>query len=162
VGSAAYILFTKSDDPNLPGKVYETMRQAHILLVEDNEVLCEVLVRNLRARGYTVSVVHDVAGALAILRACHVDLILLDINLPDSTGWDLLRTIRSLPEITLRPTDDDRLPVVVLSAVRVSSCRLEEFRPLAYLSKPFPLEAVLRLVAQATAGRDVDRYRGIG
>ncbi len=44
-----------------------------------------------------------------------------------------------------------RLPVVVLSAVRVSIQRLSEFRPLAYLPKPFPMEALLRLAAQAAS-----------
>ena len=124
------------------------MTQAHILLVEDNEILCDVLVRNLRARGHAVSVVHEVKGALAILQTCDIDLILLDIHLPDSTGWDLLRAIKGSPEIHLRPDADGRWPVVVLSAVRANHCRLDEFRPLAYLPKPFPLEAVLRIAAQ--------------
>ena len=52
--------------------------------------------------------------------------------------------------------------MVVLSAVRVSPRRLAEFRPLAYLPKPFPLDSLLRLVAEAesrkvggaTAGQD--------
>jgi len=127
------------------------MTQAHILLVEDNAVLCEVLVRNLRARGHDISVAGGVAEALNILRSREIDLLLLDINLPDQTGWDLLRALPALPDVHLRPTSDGRLPVVILSAVRVSACRLEEFRPLAYLSKPFPLEAILRLAAQITA-----------
>lgn len=138
------------------------MKQAHILLVEDNEVLCDVLVRNLCIRGYTVSVVHEVTGALALLRACDIDLILLDINLPDSTGWDLLRAARDAPEIHLRLTAGGRLPVVVLSAVRVNRRRLEEFRPLAYLAKPFPLDAVLRITAQATAYTGSEEYRDTG
>ncbi|HET8845533.1 MAG TPA: response regulator [Ktedonobacteraceae bacterium] len=123
--------------------------QAQILLVEDNTILCEVLERNLRARDHAVTVVQDVAGALAALHTGTYHLILLDINLPDSTGWDLLRAIHDSPEIALPRTAEGRLPVVVLSAVRVSNRRLEEFRPLAYLAKPFPLEAVLRLAAQA-------------
>ncbi len=126
------------------------MTKAHILIVEDNQVLCDVLVRNLRTRGHMVSVAHDVGGALDTLKACDIDLVLLDINLPDQTGWDLLRAVNDSPEIHLRPLADGRLPVVILSAVRVSKCRLEEFRPLAYLAKPFPLEAVLRLASQAT------------
>lgn len=123
--------------------------QAQILLVEDNAVLCEVLERNLSARGHAVTIVQDVAGAICALRARKYHLILLDINLPDSTGWDLLRMVQNSSEITLPRTADGRLPVVVLSAVRVSNRRLEEFHPLAYLAKPFPLEAVLRLAAQA-------------
>ena len=38
------------------------------------------------------------------------------------------------------------VPTIVVSAVRVSQSRLDEFHPMAYLPKPFPLEALLRLV----------------
>jgi hypothetical protein len=38
------------------------------------------------------------------------------------------------------------VPTIVISAVRMTQSRLGEFRPLAYLPKPFPLEALLRLV----------------
>ncbi len=48
-------------------------------------------------------------------------------------------------------------PVVVLSAVRVSPGRLAEFRPLAYLPKPFPIEALLRLAAEAASRRNESR-----
>jgi DNA-binding response OmpR family regulator len=47
-----------------------------------------------------------------------------------------------------------QLPVVVLSAVRVSPRRLQEFHPLAYLPKPFPMEAILRLAAEAAQRRN--------
>ena len=80
----------------------------------------------------------------ACLRAQAFDLVVLDINLPDQTGWDVLRVARS--EGRLHP-EGGKLPVVVLSAVHVSPGRLSEFRPLAYLPKPFPLEALLRLAA---------------
>ena len=128
------------------------MMQARVLLVEDNQILCEVLTRNLQARGHQITVVHDVAEALEALRACDFDLILLDINLPDQTGWDLLRALKNAPDVHVSLTAEGRFPVVVLSAVRINPCRLEEFRPLAYLSKPFPLEALLRLVGQAAQG----------
>src|SRR5260370_19085376 len=101
-------------------KFMKLMTKAHILIVEDNQVLCDVLVRNLRTRGHMVSVAHDVGGALDTLKACDIDLVLLDINLPDQTGWDLLRAVNDSPEIHLRPLADGRLPVVILSAVRVS------------------------------------------
>ena len=43
------------------------------------------------------------------------------------------------------------VPTAVISAVRVSPQRLQEFRPIAYLPKPFPLEALLRLVETGLA-----------
>ena len=38
------------------------------------------------------------------------------------------------------------VPTIVVSAVRVSQSRLDEFKPIAYLPKPFPIDALLRLV----------------
>ena len=141
----------------MPGEK-ATQRQAHILLVEDNEVLRELILRNLQVRGHTVSIAESAEAALAQLRmqsGSSFDLVILDINLPDRTGWDILRIAQH--EGYLLPSQDGErhptMPVVVLSAVRVSPNRLAEFHPLAYLPKPFPMDALLRLVAEAAESR---------
>ena len=132
------------------------MPGASILLVEDDDVLGELILRNLQRRGHDVRVAKDAHTALAYLRVIPFDLILLDINLPDQTGWEVLRVAQK--EKRLSPLKgnghDGQLPVVVLSAVRVSTSRLQEFHPLAYLPKPFPMEAILRLAAEAARLRD--------
>jgi DNA-binding response OmpR family regulator len=111
-----------------------------VLLVEDEVILRGIIVRNLAARGHAVTEADSAREALARLSEARPDLMLLDINLPDRSGWDILREMRS------RGWD---VPVVIISAVRVSQARLEEFRPLAFLPKPFPLEALLRVVEDA-------------
>jgi len=127
------------------------MPGARILLVEDDEVLRDLLARNLRAREYDVSTAVNAESALTHLRVTTFDLIFLDINLPDQTGWDVLRIAQREGYIQPQTIDGalNTLPVVVLSAVRVSPRRLAEFHPLAYLPKPFPMEALLRLAAEA-------------
>src|SRR5437016_5844557 len=131
------------------------MSGARILLVEDDEVLCDLINRNLEAREHEVSIAGDAQTALAFLRATAYDLIVLDINLPDQTGWDVLRA--ALSEGSVKPLvvegQGEKLPVVVLSAVRVGPGRLAEFHPLAYLPKPFPMDALLRLAAEAAQRR---------
>jgi len=131
------------------------MSGARILLVEDDEVLCDLVKRNLEAREHEVSVAEDAHSALSYLRAASFDLIVLDINLPDQTGWDVLRA--ALIEGRIKPLvvegQGEKLPVVVLSAVRVGPGRLAEFHPLAYLPKPFPMDALLRLAAEAAQSR---------
>lgn len=127
------------------------MPATHILLVEDDAVLRDLLRRNLQARGHEVRLAEDARSALAELHTAPVDLVILDINLPDQSGWDVLRVAQQ--QGWLHPqkqkTDDvAKLPVVVLSAVRVSLARLQEFHPLAYLPKPFPMDALLRLAAE--------------
>jgi CheY-like chemotaxis protein len=132
------------------------MPGTRILLVEDDEVLRDLIGRNLLARSYDVSIAIDAESALAHLRTTTFDLIFLDINLPDQTGWDILRIARK--EGSIHPQDIngdlEKLPVVVLSAVRVSPGRLAEFHPVAYLPKPFPMEALLRLAAEAAQRKE--------
>jgi DNA-binding response OmpR family regulator len=111
-----------------------------VLLVEDEATLRSIIARNLAARGHTVAEADSTREALSRLSEARPDLMLLDINLPDRSGWDILREMR------LRGWD---VPVVIISAVSVSPARLEEFRPLAFLPKPFPLEALLRVVEDA-------------
>ncbi len=136
------------------------MPGARVLLVEDDEVLRDLIERNLRIRGHTVSVAGDVQEALNRLRTSSFDLTFLDINLPDKTGWDILRIAQEEGILHTQELDGDgqKLPVVVLSAVRVSSRRLAEFHPLAYLPKPFPMDALLRLTAEAAQRRDEKEF----
>ena len=67
------------------------MTGARILLVEDDEVLRELILRNLQGRGHEVNVAANARTALTHLRNTPFDLILLDICLPDETGWEMLR-----------------------------------------------------------------------
>ena len=139
------------------------MSGARILLIEDDEVLRDLIERNLRIRGHDVSIAGDVQEALSQLRGNSFDLTFLDINLPDKTGWDILRV--ALQEGILHTQEmegnEQKLPVVVLSAVRVSPTRLAEFHPLAYLPKPFPMDALLRLAAEAAQRRDEKEFPNI-
>jgi DNA-binding response OmpR family regulator len=108
-----------------------------VLLVEDEPALRRVIARNLTSRGLEVSEAATVADALLALHSALPDLILLDINLPDRSGWDVLRDMQRRRV---------NVPTIVVSAVRVSQGRLDEFHPMAYLPKPFPIDALLRLV----------------
>ena len=139
------------------------MSGARILLIEDDEVLRDLIERNLRIRGHDVSIAGDVQEALSQLRSGSFDLTFLDINLPDKTGWDILRV--ALQEGILHTQEmegnEQKLPVVVLSAVRVSPNRLAEFHPLAYLPKPFPMDALLRLASEAAQRREEKEFPDI-
>ena len=113
-------------------------RYRTILVVEDEATLRQVITRNLEARGHDFRGAETATEALRQLSEVKPDLMLLDINLPDRSGWDVLRELRERGM---------EVATVIVSAVRVSPARLEEFRPVAYLPKPFPLDALLRLVA---------------
>ena len=76
--------------------------------------------------------------SLALRTGAPFDVLLLDVNLPDQTGWDVLRALEGahVP------------PVIVLTALRPTQHRLDEFRPAAVLLKPFPMDALVRLVGR--------------
>ncbi len=110
-----------------------------VLLVEDEASFRQVIGRNLSSRGHEVLEAATASEAIKAALESSPDLLLLDINLPDRSGWDVLRELRGR---------GIEVPTVVVSAVRVSPTRLAEFKPLAYLPKPFPLDALLRVVEE--------------
>ena len=121
--------------------------KSRVLVVEDDEQLRRIITSNLVARGHEVRQAADASMALAALAEEQPDLLILDINLPDRTGWDVLRDAQL----------SDEVRVLMLTAVPVSPRRLAEFRPVAYLPKPFPLEALLRLAESSSRTVSDDR-----
>ncbi|HYI16946.1 MAG TPA: response regulator [Thermomicrobiales bacterium] len=118
----------------------ERYASRRVLVVEDEDRLRGILARYLRARGHDVIEASSGADARRALGVAGIDVLLLDINLSDETGWDVLRWLR-------RPAGPRPPPrVVVVSAVPPSAKRLEQFRPDAVLNKPFPIDAIARLV----------------
>ena len=107
-----------------------------ILLVEDDESLRRILARHLRTHGFVVEEAVSAEAATAALDdGFRPRLVLLDLNLPGETGWDLLRG--GVLAAAGSP------PVVITSATTVSPKLLAEFGVAGYLPKPFPLETLL-------------------
>lgn len=114
-----------------------------VLLVEDELPLRTIIARNLIQRGHRLIAVDSVGDAILAMTTCLPDVVLLDINLPDGTGWEVLRWLRAITH---------HVGVIVYSAVPPSQKRLLEFHPDAVLMKPFPMDSLVALVA--TVGRD--------
>ncbi len=109
-----------------------------VLLIDDEAPIVVVLATTLRAHGYEVRTAGTAQDAMLALAEEVPDAMLLDINLPDLTGWELLRR--------LSPLDRQRVPVIVFSASPLAPSRIQEFKPAGVLTKPFPVEALLRLI----------------
>ena len=125
-----------------------------ILLVEDDEALVTILTRHLRARGHDVQAVGSAEEAIAALRAeDRPAIVLLDINLPEDSGWGVLRSD------AYRAAGSP--PVVLVTATHVSPERLHEFPLAGYLPKPFALETLMstveRIAAGETTSEELDR-----
>ena len=104
----------------------------HLLVIEDERVLCETIVRSLRSLAYSVDHCYDGDQALELLGTERYELVLLDLNLPGKDGMTVLRTFRQR---------DRKTPVLILSARSEVKDKVEGLDAGAndYLSKPFHL-----------------------
>ena len=67
----------------------------HILIVDDETSICEILGQYLRKKGYTVTIAESGERALEIVRSLPVDIIVTDIKMPGMSGVDLLKQLKS-------------------------------------------------------------------
>ena len=114
-----------------------------VLIVEDDESLRRIVARHLRGRGYGVAEAATAEDATAAMDdGLRPAVVILDVNLPGDTGWDLLRG--SALQAAGSP------PVVIASAGAVSPKRLAEFRCAGWLPKPYPLETLVDTIERLT------------
>jgi len=124
------------------------MTDPHLLVVEDDELVQSLMGAYLRRDGFEVSLATTGKEMLAAIDSEPIDLVLLDLNLPDEDGLSLARQVRARSS----------LPIIVITARREKSYRMAALEIGAddYLTKPFdPDELVLRvrnLVGRAHTG----------
>lgn len=120
-----------------------------ILIVEDDELLCDGLKVGLKLAGFSTEAVSTLADAHHALRAGGFEALVLDLMLPDGSGLDLLRSLRD---------SGDALPVLILTARDQTPDKIRGLDSGAddYLGKPFALEEVsarLRALVRRAQGR---------
>ncbi len=118
---------------------------AKILLVEDEEPMLKALTKILEQSNYAVHTASSAEEGVRAVLAERPDVLVLDVNLPDDTGWTVLR------QLAANGVTCQMLPTIVYSAGQPSHLRIEEFKPMAFLPKPFPIDALKRLIAEALA-----------
>ncbi|QLF94415.1 response regulator transcription factor [Pseudomonas sp. ABC1] len=114
---------------------------SELLLIDDDQELCELLVRWLTQEGYSVRACHDGQSARDALAQEQPSAVILDVMLPDGSGLELLKQLRS---------DHPGLPVLMLSARGEPLDRILglELGADDYLAKPCdPRELTARLRA---------------
>jgi len=122
--------------------------EARILVVEDDPEMIAAVSAVLRAAGHTVVEAADGRTALDISRNQRIDLILLDLGLPEVNGLDFARTLRDERPIS-------GIPIVALSGSWIAD-DAESLRSVgitAGLRKPFGSADLLSLVASVLSSR---------
>jgi DNA-binding response OmpR family regulator len=117
---------------------HTTGRQPFILLVEDDEPLRKTIARTLTAAGYMVLGAATFAQALDKM-AVKPNLLILDINLPDATGWDVADWLQD---------QTTQIPIIVISGLAPDHELLRHFKAKAFLPKPFAMRELMALVEQ--------------
>jgi len=121
-----------------------TTSVAVILVVEDEADVAELIAETLIQRGYEARVAVSAAHALMVVRSERPDVILLDINLPDSAGTLTLGRLRELwadvPIIMLTANAEDALARATLKRGAFD-----------YISKPFDVDHLMSVVESALA-----------
>jgi len=126
-----------------------------VLLIEDDRPLTNALTKHLRARGHEVRAAFCEEDALAVLQSgFRPDVVLLDVNLPDGSGWDLLR------HKALAPVGNP--PVFIMTAIAVSGARLREFGCAGYLPKPFAMSTLVEIVERHGVPSALDEAAALG
>lgn len=107
------------------------MTALHILIIDDEPSLVNVLQPVLETAGYRITVAQDGRSAMAVIEAIEFDLILLDLGLPDIDGKSLLQRIRL----------DQDVPVIVVSARHQEAEKIAALDEGAddYVNKPFEI-----------------------
>jgi CheY-like chemotaxis protein len=116
-----------------------------VLVVDDDDALLNVFTLALRDEGYRVATAADGRKALAHLREHPVDLVLLDLRMPDMDGVAFAAAYRALPP--------PHAPIVLVTAADDPEANAASVGALAVLRKPFDLNEALDLVQRLTAGR---------
>lgn len=110
----------------------------HLLLVDDDRRIRDLLSRFLSSEGYRVTTAKSAPEARAKLGGLHFDLLILDVMMPGETGFELARSIRKTSNV----------PILMLTARHESESRIEGLSIGAddYVAKPFePRELILRI-----------------
>ena len=119
---------SKAPDDNCP----------HILVIDDDSRIRDLLARYLQEHGFRVTTAIDAATARATMRSLSFDLLILDVMMPHESGLDFARSLRR----------ESQVPILMLTARAEPEQRIEGLEAGVddYLTKPFePRELLLRV-----------------
>ena len=138
-----------------------TAAAKHILIVDDDREIRNLLDRFLSKQGFRVSVAADSAGMQSALESWKIDLVVLDRMLPGKDGLSICKDLRETSQV----------PIVMLTVLGEESDRITGFKAGVddYLTKPFSphellarIKAVLRRTHMVPPGQEVGRMLGFG
>ncbi len=126
-------------------EVHSTKRFS-VLVVDDDRAISKLIRHNLEDKGTQVVEAASGLDCIRILHEAKVDLILLDIRLPDFNGWGILSLLRLTEPLR-------HIPVIVVTVEPPNTALIEQFRPDDYIQKPFDMRDLLVRVRKVIGSR---------
>jgi CheY-like chemotaxis protein len=123
-----------------------------VLIVEDSTDTREMYATYFRGQGYVIFTAADAYEALASVRNCGPDLILLDLSLPELDGWELTRRFRADPGTR-------RIPIIAVSARADLSARMRAMSAGVdlFVAKPVtPADLLARVIGFRAGSRPAE------
>jgi len=119
-----------------------------VLVIDDERNLQKLVKVNLLARKYQVLTAPDGERGLEVAQREYPDLVLLDLMMPGISGWDVLMTLKTMPQL-------EDIPVIIMTAsVREGGKeKAYDLGASEYLTKPFGIDRLLHQVEQVLRKR---------
>lgn len=126
------------------------LMKKRVLVVEDFRAICDIYEDALSGAGYEVRSASSGSEALRVLRLHPPDVLVLDLGLPDISGWDLLQTMRGTPAL-------EDIPVVIITGdpEQTNETRGRALGCVSYIAKPVLLSDLIEMVDRALSADPV-------
>ncbi len=112
------------------------MEDLKILVIEDEKKIADSLKQGLNENSFNVAVAYDGRLGIELFKKDSYDLIILDLNLPDMSGYEVSREIRNM---------NSKVPIIMLTALSTVDDKVEGFESGAddYIVKPFDFKELI-------------------
>ncbi len=122
----------------------------HLMVVDDEQSMCDFLEIALQRNGYRVSCFNDAFAAVQALEKENFDLVICDLKMPGMNGLEMLRTIKKKSPAT---------EIIMITAFASTNTVIEAMRCGAfdYISKPFKIDEILLTVEKALKNSQLQR-----
>lgn len=121
-----------------------------VLVVDDDSAISTLIRRNLE--GNNLHVIEAATGldGIRLLQENIIDLLILDLGLPDYNGWGILSLLRLTEAVS-------RIPVIVVSVEPPDSALIRRLKPNDYVQKPFDVSELLQKIQKALSAGEGQR-----
>lgn len=133
-----------TDDAMPPAQ--DEQSKVSVAIVEDQQAIAELLHAVLGEAGFRTLQINSLQDVVREIQAADTDVVILDVMMPELTGWDVLDLLRANPQT--RET-----PVIITSAVydRPGLHAIPPGGPVRFHPKPFDIAALVELIRELTA-----------